>query len=204
MKFLFFGGIFVLATLTLSSAIDLDSNGFSDVFELVYFDGPTDPNADADGDGLSNYEEMSWGSDPTNASSCGPDFNAALSGNDLVLTWQPVAHRHYELLVSENLEVWQVMVTNLVSPHVEHVMASTGPSWRFYQLHVSLDDTDSKGDGLADWERALYERKFGLLMTARDNDGDGLNDLQEFQQGRKPGEKDHPAVGLVVFTPLEK
>jgi hypothetical protein len=39
---------------------------------------------------------------------------------------------------------------------------------------------------------------------ARDSDGDGMNDLQEFQLGLQPGKKDNPAVGLVVFTPLEK
>ena len=78
------------------------------------------------------------------------------------------------------------------------------PGQQFFRLRVTLNDQVTNADGLSDWEEALYVQKFGVPPSARDSDGDGMNDLQEFQLGFQPGKKDNPVVGLVVFTPLEK
>jgi hypothetical protein len=83
-------------------------------------------------------------------------------------------------------------------------LGAADPAKRFYPLSVTLLSTDVNGSGLADREQALYLHKFGVLPINRDSDGDGMNDLQEFQLGLNPAKKDNPAVGLVVFTPLEK
>ena len=63
---------------------------------------------------------------------------------------------------------------------------------------------NSIGNGLADWEEAPWQQTSGQSANLTDIDGDGLLDIQEFQQGHDPWKKDHPAVGLIVFTPLEK
>jgi hypothetical protein len=74
----------------------------------------------------------------------------------------------------------------------------------FYRLKITGGSSGIASDGLDAWEEALYVQKFGVRPIARDSDGDGVSDLQEFQLGLQPGKKDNPAVGLVVFTPLEK
>jgi len=68
-----------------------------------------------------------------------------------------------------------------------------------------VGDTDVDGDGLADWWETQY---FGNLnqTASGDPDGDGLTNLQEYQQGRNPTKSALPdangAVDLKVYTPL--
>ena len=49
--------------------IDLDSNGMSDIWELVYGGSGLDPNGDADGDGVLNGLESVAGTNPFDLSS---------------------------------------------------------------------------------------------------------------------------------------
>lgn len=66
-------------------------------------------------------------------------------------------------------------------------------------------ETDVDGDGLADWWEMQY---FGNLnqTASGDPDGDGITNLQEYQQGRNPTKSALPdangAVDLKVYTPL--
>ena len=72
-------------------------------------------------------------------------------------------------------------------------------------LTFVVGDTDVDGDGLADWWEIQY---FGNLnqTASGDPDGDGLTNLQEYQQGRNPTKSALPdangAVDLKVHTPL--
>lgn len=57
-------------------------------------------------------------------------------------------------------------------------------------------DRDSDGDGLPDWQEALY----GTDMNNPDSDGDGTNDGDEIRVGRNPA-KAGPNDKLVQFDP---
>jgi hypothetical protein len=64
--------VFALTLLTATPSfaiVDQNNNGLSDVYEFIYFGGPTEPFADPDGDGVTTYDEMVWGTNPTNAAS---------------------------------------------------------------------------------------------------------------------------------------
>jgi hypothetical protein len=69
----------------------------------------------------------------------------------------------------------------------------------------TVGDVDSDADGLPDWWEQQY---FGNLSHngTEDADGDGLTNLQEYQQGRNPTVNAQPddgtGVNLKVYTPL--
>jgi len=195
--------VFLLG-LGLCRSIDLNGNGLSDVWEFIYFAGPADPDADTDGDGSSNYKEMMWGTSPTNASSQFTGPVPTLNGSDLSISWCFASNRVYTLQASTNLLNWDIVDSGAISSHVEHLVPPGMPPWRFFRLQVTMSEQDADGDGLADWEGALWRQAFGQPLGLTDIDGDGLSDTDEFVLGRNPGKKDHPAVGLIVFTPLEK
>jgi hypothetical protein len=98
----------------------LDSNGLPIAWELTYFGNTgVDPNADPDGDGMSNYQEYVAGTDPTSA---GSDLyisaTAVAAGPTVTLTWKSTPTRLYYILKSSSLSapVWQDSGLGLVSP----------------------------------------------------------------------------------------
>ncbi len=70
----------------------------------------------------------------------------------------------------------------------------------------TVGDVDADGDGLPDWWELQY---FGNLsqVASGDPDGDGVTNLQEYQQGRNPTKSaladNGDFVNLKVHTPLQ-
>lgn len=264
---------------SLGSILASEINGLSGIYEFAYFGAyPPQPFLDSDGDGVSDVEEMIWGTNPTNSESrvLGPSatlahgelrltwptapfrtyelqagddleswqtvaagaisnfvdrvpdpagtgrrfyrvtaslrrpsaqsvrLSSTRSGNDFVVNWPTTANHQYELQVSDNLKAWRTISANATPPYSEQI-GKSAVGQRFFRVKPSQDPADSNGNGVADWEEALYQQVTGhVLRPTDDSDGDGLPDLQEFQQGYQAAKKDHPAVGLIVFTPLEK
>jgi hypothetical protein len=65
---------------------DSDGDGMSDDFETFF--GAIDPNADTDGDGLTNLQEFQAGTNPLDATSNLRIVGVARSGNDFVVTFK--------------------------------------------------------------------------------------------------------------------
>jgi hypothetical protein len=92
------------------------------------------------------------------------------------------------------------------------VFATTGPvvvtvnGVASNSVTFAVGDTDVDADGLPDWWEVQY---FGNLNQGPngDPDGDGITNLQEYQQGRNPTKSalsdSGDFVGLKVHTPLE-
>ncbi len=79
-------------------ALDADCNGINDDWEIAYFGSiSVNPNADADSDGMSNYQEYLAGTNPTNAASSLHIASMNVSGNSLVVSWTTVGGKSYVL-----------------------------------------------------------------------------------------------------------
>ena len=130
---------------------------------------------------------------------CGDQFRSLIRGLVTIFFHPPILPAHTRLHRPHPL-----YPLRSISSYTVALDALGVPGQQFFRLRVTLNEQDTNGGGLSDWEEALYVQKTGVLPSARDSNGDGMNDLQEFQLGLQPSKKDNPMVGLVVFTPLEK
>lgn len=190
----------LLPPITLA-AFDADRSGLSDLFEFIYFYGPADPALDPDGDGNPTGDEAIWGTDPTSNASVVRGATVYVDGADLVLAWPTATGKWYRLQVSPDLQNWTAVAEGRIASHREPLAVE---GLRFWRLQVFGLTPDADGNGFDDWEEALWKSKYGDVPGKTDLDSDGLPDAAEFTGGRQPEKKDHPAAGLVVFTPLEK
>ena len=130
--------------LNLQRIVDTDANGLPDWWELQYFGHltGTDPNADADHDGMSNLAEWLAGTNPTNASSCLrlmalPSDNT----NAFVVSWPSVAGKYYWLECATNLLTGfnSVVQTNIAATAPTNTATDTAVlpgNARFYRVGV--------------------------------------------------------------------
>ncbi|MGC4015027.1 MAG: S8 family serine peptidase [Luteolibacter sp.] len=94
--------------LNLQKLVDSDLNGLPDWWEKLYYNQYTGivPNADSDGDGLSNLNEFLAGTVPTNAQSAIKNLATtrnATTGN-VTITWSAVPGKTYQVYYSTTLQ----------------------------------------------------------------------------------------------------
>jgi hypothetical protein len=164
-----FGSVFaVLSALLLAPAVlhaqklDLNGNGMSDIWELVYNAGALDPNGDADGDGVSNLQESIAGTDPFDPNSFPRISAITQSGTNFSVSAPCALGKQYVLqsvsaVDASSVSNW-IIEASLVA-RTGTVVTLTAPASlepKFFRIAIS--DVDTDGDGLNDWE----EYKLGL------------------------------------------
>ncbi len=115
-------GSLAAPSITHGTGLDLNANGMSDVWEIVFGASALTPNADTDGDGFTNAEESLAGTDPFNAASH-PSLSIAPWANDSVrIAFDAVAGKRYQFQSRTHLtqDVWQSELNTLAT--------STSPS----------------------------------------------------------------------------
>lgn len=102
---LLFSGGLLLATSLTSAALDLNNDGLSDLWQLNFGAEAETANGDPDGDGFTNAEESSAGTNPFSALSrpeLGP-FRIDPSGNPLFFSFPTEPGKFYQLTESPDL-----------------------------------------------------------------------------------------------------
>ncbi len=162
-----------------AQSLDLNRNGASDVWELLYGADAFDLDYDSDGDGVPNKDEAIAGTDPRNVRSLAKISGFMLvtnrAGVNFEVLMTGVMGKRFELQSTEAIEGSGVIdwkpEGNLVA-RATGSMTITAPADRpakFFRMSVS--DVDTDGDGLNDWEE--YQLGLDPLSAISNGQMDG-------------------------------
>ena len=173
---------------------DTDGNGLPDWWEIQYFGHiGIDPNADPDGDHLSNLQEYNLGTNPTNADTDGDgrtDWQEVMDGTD-PLNPNSKATSIYKADAKMNTQ--PVTITTIpsltiwASNGIAYVALTNGMTNVLYDLYGETNLLSSswiwlgKLNILGQYTNAtsVYQQFFWTLGGPLDSDGDGLTDDYE-------------------------
>jgi hypothetical protein len=232
---LLFLGAAVIGT-TAHALVDADGDGMSDIWEQEHGFATTgtqpldqQPDADPDGDGWTNIEEARAGTDPNSGKPPlgvirptilpHPSFPAVF-----VVSWPSLQGKRYSVYVSPDLSegAWELVGSEVgtgdtIGYEVEALDEDGfAPDALFWK--VAIDDADTDGDGLTDFEEHSVGTNPGLYDTDNDGfadsfetttpgydplvanpnpdtDSDGLTDAEEVGTGTNPNLADTDGDG---------
>jgi Protein of unknown function (DUF1800)/PA14 domain/CHRD domain/Bacterial TSP3 repeat/Putative Ig domain len=132
-------------------------NTLSPVWESLYGAQGVDPDADPDGDGLSNRQEAIAGTDPFNAASAPRMSMFVITNKSAQVRIMGALGKLYELqgseivcgLSSSNTWITEASLVARTNPMVTLSAPALLPM-KFFRVRIS--DVDTDGDGLTDWE----------------------------------------------------
>jgi uncharacterized protein (DUF1800 family) len=136
--------------------VDLNGNGMSDIWELIYGASGLNPQGDADGDGASNLQEAIAGTNPFDPNSKPVIASAGTAGTNVSVNIACAAGKQYDLqsiqpFVDGNWSNWVTEASAVARSGTSLTLsAPASVVTKFYRIAIS--DVDSDGDGVNDWE----------------------------------------------------
>ena len=126
------------------ASLDYNFDGLDDAFQRTYFplftSAQAAPNADPDGDGLSNTGEYVAGTNPTNAASVLKMLSVSNAPGGAAVRWQSVAGKKYQVSSRTNLVTasWQTNGAPVLggSSTALYLDATATNGIRFYRVQV--------------------------------------------------------------------
>lgn len=162
---------------TLPAIIDRDGNLLSDIWQLHYGTGNVSGSADADRDGVTNLDESTAGTNPLDPASR-PVMNMQSGAGQVRIGWVNPGDKKYTVFSSPTLGAAAVWTSAGVytggAGQMTAAFNAGATSGGFFR--VDIDDLDTDGDLLSDWE----ERRLGLDPTRRNTDGMGSTTVTDF------------------------
>lgn len=163
-------------------------DGLNDLWQIVFDAWELDPEADGDGDGASNSQESSAGTDPFSSADCLKIQELTAVGEEVVFSFDTKAGKRYRILSNASPGgTFTTVVPLATTPATQEYVAAasaTGatlviakPSSSAIFFRIEASDVDSNNDGISDWiaRRLGYDPE----APAIDLDGDGTSDLEE-------------------------
>lgn len=157
---------------------------------------------DSDGDGISNRDEIRWGTDPYDPGSYA-GFTQVLSSNGNVsVVWPGPSNRNYQVDKREDMLTgsWSSVSSWLSGNNTNLTYAdSGGVTNRFFRYRIQ--ELDNNSNGLPDWWEVKY---WGSLQGGQtplsDPDGDGLDNSEELYFGYSPLISENTLIHSIYHT----
>lgn len=164
-----------------ATALDVNNNGVSDVWESLYPAAAANLTSDDDGDGDTNLTEgLAW-NNPNDATSRLRLEDVEIAVSDLSFNWQQALGLRYRIWKSSNLVDWVREANSYVGADDSQSLSESVGTHQFYRLKAERS-LNSDTDALTNRE----EHELGTNPEHWDTDGDKVPDDVEFSLGLNP------------------